>query len=269
MRVKYQLLLLIPLLGMVLSAFAIKDTMRTVKNESFGTGEVLQYKVHYGVINAGEATIQVAPGLHRINNRPTFQTSVSGKTTGSFDFFHRVRDTWTSYIDTASLLPLRFHRNIEEGNYRRKETTDFDHIGNKVVVNDSRKNHKNVTHKVPDNVQDMVSGFYYLRALNLDDFRTGQTIRLQGFLGDEIFDMNITYRGVVTVDTKAGKIKAHRLVPRMPSNKLFDGEDAITVYLSDDVNKVPVMFEAKMFVGSVKVDLYKYSGLQGKLNVVR
>ncbi|WP_242693120.1 DUF3108 domain-containing protein [Sabulibacter ruber] len=243
--------------------------MRTVKNDSFGPGEVLQYKVHYGIINAGEATIHVANNLQRINNRPCYQATVTGKTVGSFDFFHRVRDTWSSFIDTSSMLPLRFYRNIEEGRYRRKETTDFDHQKDLVTVNDSRDEKKNQVFKVPDNAQDMVSGFYYLRTLNLDSYKPGQTIKMQGFLGDEVFDMTVTYRGVTTVDTKAGKIRAHRLVPRMPRNKLFDGEDAISVYFSDDVNKIPVMFQAEMFVGSVKVDLYKYSGLKGKLNVVK
>ncbi|WP_181304494.1 DUF3108 domain-containing protein [Rufibacter sp. XAAS-G3-1] len=269
MRVKHQLLLVVPLLGLVLSGFALNDTLRTVKNDSFAPGEVLQYKVHYGLINAGEATINVAPNLQRINNRPCYQTTVSGKTTGSFDFFHRVRDTWTSYIDTSSMLPLRFHRNIEEGKYRRKETTDFNHANNTVVVNDSRDTKKNQVFKVPDNAQDMISGFYYLRTLDLSSFRPGQTVRMQGFLGDEVFDMTVTYRGKTTVETKAGKIRAHRLVPKMPKNKLFSGEDAISVYFSDDENKIPVLFQAEMFVGSVKVDLYKYGGLQSRLNVVK
>ncbi|WP_205501787.1 DUF3108 domain-containing protein [Rufibacter psychrotolerans] len=269
MRIKHQLLLVLPLLGLVLSGFALNDTMRTVKNDSFGPGEVLQYKVHYGIINAGEATIHVSPNLQRINNRPCYQATVSGKTTGSFDFFHRIRDTWSSYIDTSSMLPLRFYRNIEEGRYRRKETTDFNHQTNTVVVNDSRDEKKNQVFKVPDNAQDMVSGFYYLRTLDLDRYKPGQSIRMQGFLGDEVFDMTVTYKGVTTVETKAGKIRAHRLTPRMPKNKLFSGEDAISVYFSDDVNKIPVMFQAEMFVGSVKVDLYKYSGLKGRLNVVK
>lgn len=269
MRVKHQLLLLLPLLGVVLSGFALEDNLRTVKNDSFAPGEVLQYKVHYGIINAGEATITVSSNLHRLHNRPCYLTTVSGKTTGSFDFFHRVRDTWSSYIDTSSMLPMRFHRNIEEGNYKRKETTDFDQVRNVAVVNDSRDEKKNQVFKVPDNVQDMVSGFYYLRTLQLDSFKPGQTVKMQGFLGDEVFDMTVTYRGVTTVDTKAGKIRAHRLTPKMPSNKLFKGEDAISVYFSDDANKIPVLFQAEMFVGSVKVNLYKYNGLQSRLNVVK
>ena len=78
----------------------------------------------------------------------------------------------------------------------------------------------------------------------------------------------MTYRGRETVDTKAGTFKCIRLAPKMPPNKLFKGEDAIGVYLSDDQNKVPVLVQAEMFVGSVKLDLYEYHNLRGHLNRV-
>jgi hypothetical protein len=188
-----------------------------------------------------------------------------GRTVGSFDFLLRIRDTWRSYIDTSAILPQRFHRNIEEGNYRKKENVTFDHFRNLAVVESKKID----TFKVPDNIQDIVSGFYYLRTLNLDRYKNGDQIRLQGFFDEEVFDFTIVFRGREVVETKAGKIRAFRLVPRMPANKLFDGEDAVSVYLSDDRNKIPVLIQAEMFVGAVKVDLYKANGLKYKLNTVK
>ena len=41
----------------------------------------------------------------------------------------------------------------------------------------------------------------------------------------------------------------------MPENKLFDGENSIKVWLSDDINKVPLKIRANMFVGAVEVDI--------------
>ena len=80
--------------------------------------------------------------------------------------------------------------------------------------------------------------------------------------------MTVTYRGHETVETKAGTFRCIRLSPKMPPNKLFKGENAIGVYLSDDENKIPVLVQAEMFVGSVKLDLYEYRGLRGRLNRV-
>ncbi|MBC6696943.1 DUF3108 domain-containing protein [Hymenobacter sp. BT190] len=263
------LLLLLPVLA--LQAFGPADTLRKVPNTSFHSGEVLQYKVHYGLINAAEATIEVADDLQRVNERPCYKATVTGRTTGSFDFFLRIRDTWRSYIDTTSILPQKFFRNIEENHYRKKETVDFDHVRDVAEVEKRGKDKNDVkrgTYKVPDNVQDLVSAFYYLRTLNYDQRRMGEVIRVQGFFDEEVFSMEVMYRGRETVETKAGTIRAIKLVPKMPSNKLFKGENAVSVYLSDDRNKVPVLIQAELMLGAVKVDMYKYKGLKSRLNLV-
>jgi hypothetical protein len=261
--------LLLPLLALL--AWQPVDGSRTIKNTSFVRGEKMHYKVHYGLINAAEATIEVSSSLQRINDRPCYQVTVTGKTLGSFDFFLRVRDTWRTFIDTTSILPHRFYRNIEENTYRKRETVDFDHYKNMANV-ESRKKEKDPvkrgTYKIPENVQDLVSGFYFLRTLNYDQRRVGEVIRVQGFFSNEVYNMDVVYKGRETVETKAGIIRAIRLVPKMPPNKLFRGEDGVSVYLSDDRNKIPVLIQAEMFVGAVKVDMYKYQGLKHRLNVV-
>lgn len=76
--------------------------------------------------------------------------------------------------------------------------------------------------------------------------------------------MQVTFKGREVVSTKAGDIRAIKLVPKLPDNKMFKGENAITVYLSDDKNKIPVLIQAEMVVGSVKVNLYEYKNLKHK-----
>jgi hypothetical protein len=120
------------------------------------------------------------------------------------------------YIDTSAILPQRFHRNIEEGKYRKKENMMFDHYKDMVTVEDKKETN---TFKVPDNVQDIVSGVYYLRTLNYDKRKIGEPIRIQGFFDDEVFDFTVTYRGKETVETKAGMIKAIKLIPKMPEEQ--------------------------------------------------
>ncbi|QJX46056.1 DUF3108 domain-containing protein [Hymenobacter taeanensis] len=262
--------LLLPLAAL-LTAFGPSDATRSVPNSSFAKGEVLQYKVHYGLINAAEATIELADNIHRVNERPCFRATVTGRTTGSFDYFLRIRDTWRSYIDTTSILPQRFFRNIEEKNYRKQETVDFDHIKDMASVESHKRDKNNVkrnTFKIPNNVQDIVSGFYYLRTLNYDQRRVGEVIKVQGFFDEDVYNMDVIYKGRETVETKAGAIRAIRLVPKMPDNKLFRGENAVSVYLSDDRNKIPVLIQAELVLGAVKVDMYKYQGLRNRLNLV-
>lgn len=244
------------------------DPDRTIPQSSFGRGETLRYRVHYGFINAAEATVETSGRLERVHERPCYQASVSGRTTGSFDYFLRVRDKWSSYIDTASILPLRAIREIAEKSYRKKETVEFDHVHDLAEVLDHKKNRR-TTVKIPNNAQDLVSGFYFLRTVNYDRLKPGDVVKVPGFLEGDSYVLEVTFKGREITETKAGNIRTIKLTPKMPANKLFQGENAISVYLSDDKNKIPVLFKAEMFVGSIKVDMYRAEGLKSRLNIVK
>lgn len=243
------------------------EAPRTVRNASFGRGEQLKYKIHYGIINAADGEIETSGDLHRVNDRPCYKVNVTGRTTGSFDFFLRIRDTWRSYIDTAAIVPQKFVQDIAESKYRRKETMDFDHNTNTVTV-ENQKEKKKQSFQTPENVQDLVSGIFFIRTLDYSNRRPGEQIKVKGFYDNEVFDMSVTYRGRESIETKAGTFRCIKLIPKMPENKLFKGEDAVAVYLSDDENKIPVLVQAELFVGSVKLDLYEYRGLRGRINRV-
>ena len=246
------------------------EPVRVWPNASFQAGETIRYKVHYGVINAGEAVVETAGGLERVADRPCYKATVSGRTIGSFDFFLHVRDQWRAYIDTASILPLRSTRDIEESSYRKKEVVEFDQAHNVVnVLQTHTKEPIHYTFKVPTNVQELVSGFYYLRTLNYDHMKPGEVIRVGSFFDESASTLEITFKGREIVSTKAGSIHVLKLVPKLPNNRIFRGEEAIKVYLSDDRNKIPVLFQAELFVGAIKIDMYKYDGLKSRLNVAR
>jgi hypothetical protein len=245
------------------------EPVRVWPNPSFRAGETIRYKVHYGLINAAEAVVETSGSLDHVAERPCYRATVSGHTTGSFDFFLHIRDQWRSYIDTTSILPLRATRDITEKGYHKKETVDFDHRRDiaDVQVHD-RESPTRTAYKIPNNAQELVSGFYYLRTLHYEHMKPGEVIRMPGFFDESTFNLEVTFKGRELVETKAGTVRALKLVPKMPNNKIFRGEDAIKIYLSDDRNKIPVLFQAELFVGSVKVDMYKYDGLKSKLNLV-
>lgn len=117
-------ILLVPFI-LLLSSYQIEDDKLSQYN-CFTTQEKLEYRVHYGFINAGEAKIEINPSLYRVNNKICYKAVVSGKTTGAFDLAMRIRDTWESYIDTTTRIPHRSYREIEEGKYRLKEYVFFD-----------------------------------------------------------------------------------------------------------------------------------------------
>jgi hypothetical protein len=111
-----------------------------------------------------------------------------------------------------------------------------------------------------------MSWMMYLRTVDFDAMTVGDTLTMSGFFEDEFYDLDIIYKGKGKVKTKAGKFNAIKLVPVVPNNKLFDGENSVTAWISDDKNRLPLKVEADMFIGSAGVEIIKYKGVKNPIN---
>jgi SHS2 domain-containing protein len=243
--------------------FVSKDTYRHIRNNSFTRGEVLEYRIHYGFINAAEGVVEVHQNLFKINERPCYRVNVTGKTIGAFDLVLRIRDNWRSYIDTAAMVPHRFQVDIQEGKYRKKETVFFNHEAR--TIRSEEVNQETKEFELRRNVQDLVSGYFFLRTIDFNQLRLGDIVQVDAFFDDDFYDFKVRYRGKGEVETNWGKIRCLLLNPVMPANQLFKGENSIRVWVSDDENKIPVKVEADMFVGAVELDLKKHNNLRHPL----
>lgn len=252
------------LLFLVLVSFKFIDGYVSKLPVSFSLGEQLKFRLHYGFITAGEAVMDIEPSIGTYEDKPVYKVNVTGKSTGAFDVFIRIRNTYKSYIDTATLTPLMFYRNVEEGNYRRQESTFFDQSNQmaKVEIRDPGKLPEVKTYEVKPNVQDLISGYFYLRNVDFNSISPGTVVGVDAFFEDKSYDFRVRYLGKETIKTAVGKVKAIKMVPVMPDNKLFKGGESIKVWISDDLNKVPLKVKAEMFVGAVEVDLISYKGLK-------
>lgn len=244
------------------TGFSFVNAYRRVVNNSFGPGEHLEYRVHYGFLNAAEATIDVSPTLYKVNERPCYRVNVDGRTVGAFDLVTRIRDTWRSYIDTSAILPQKFYTNLQENDYRKEENITFNHAANTVKAEE--RSERDVFH-VPDNVHDLISGYYFLRTIDFTHIANGQVLEVPAFYDDMVYNMKVRYRGRQVLKTKQGKINVIRLHPVLPSNKLFKEEESIRIFVSDDINKIPVKVEVDLWVGSMVMDLRQNSGLKQDL----
>jgi hypothetical protein len=243
-----------------------------VRNESFQRGEVIDFKMTYGFFTVGRGSARIHPDYHRVNDRYCFKVDVTGKTVGMVDWVADVDDRFSAYVDTAALVPHQFYRKIREGRYRKDEWTNFDHNNRRIEVKTMGRDGKMKEPKyydAPANVRDMIAGFLYLRILDFSNLQVNDTVNVSGFFEDEFYNMNIIYRGKTTVKLKVGKVRALVFTPVMPKNSLFDGENSITAYFSDDKNRIPLKIDAKMFIGSAGVELTGYSNLRNPLNIVK
>jgi hypothetical protein len=250
------------LLFLIAAIFSFVNHESKTLHSSFGAGERLIYRVHYGLINAGEAKIEVSDKLFFVNDKVCYKAVCSGRSTGAFDLMLKIRDTWGSYIDTVSYSPQKGYRDIQEGKYKLKEATYFDLKNNAVTVDRETDKKSSAVFKITQDVQDIVSGFYNIRNVNYNNMKIGDTIGVHTFLEDKMYDFKVKYLGKGTVDCKFGDIKCIKLSPIMEKNGLFENGNSIRFWLSDDKNKIPVRIEADMFVGQVAMDLKEFQGLR-------
>lgn len=263
---------LVLLVLLTLMAFNELSIYRKIDNHSFTRGEKLEYRVHYGLLNAATASLEIGEELVYRNRRPCYKVDIWGRSVGVFDMITRINDNWGTYIDTAAIVPHEFYRILEEGRYRKFEYIDFDHQkleATTTLLDKVTKKPREVTvSRIPRNVQDMVSGYYYLRTLDYSKIQDGEVITLDAFFDEECYDFKVRFIGRETLRTKLGKFRTIILQPVLPKNGLFTGEDAIRVWMTDDSNKIPLKVKAKMFVGAVEIDIVRISGARNGVPVI-
>lgn len=235
----------------------------SVKNTAFEAGEHVEFSVYYTVaganFNAGAGSFKTSSEV--LNGRPVYHIVGEGRTLPSYEWAYKVRDTYETYVDKATMQPLKFVRNINEGGYKKYQNVSFNKSANTAISADG-------TFKTPECVQDVVSSVFFARNINYNNLKVGDRIRFDLFLDNEIFNMYIRYLGKETISTKYGKIRAIKIKPLTIKGTIFEGGEKMTVWISDDENKVPVRVESPIIVGSVRLDMTSFSGLRNPMTSV-
>ena len=228
-----------------------------IKNTSFQEGEVVTMKVFYNTlgiyVGAGEATFTTA--LERFNGKTIYHCIGEGKSYSFFDKFFKVRDKYETYIDTATMLPMKFVRNVDEGGYKIYNNVSFNQNNGTAV---STKG----VFKTSKCIQDVVSAMYYARNINFDKYKPGDKIPFDMFLDDEVYHLYLRYLGKETVKTQYGKFRAIKFKPLLIKGTIFTGGEKLTAWISDDPNHLVLRVESPISVGNIKVDMFGYKNLR-------
>lgn len=237
----------------------------TQPEDSFTTGEWFKMRIHYGIINAGYATLEIKEATR--NNRKAHHVIGRGYTTGLAKAFFKVNDDYQSIFDAETGKPYQFLRKINEGGYTKNQEGFFNQKENSVLVKDY-KNKTEKTFSVPENVQDILSSFYYLRNHpDIDKLKEGESISIDMFFDEETTKFKLKYIGKEDLSTKFGKVSCMVFRPYVQAGRVFKEEESLTVWVSADNNKIPVRLKASLAVGSLKADLDAYKGLKHSFKV--
>ncbi|SCY57195.1 DUF3108 domain-containing protein [Flavobacterium caeni] len=247
---------------LIVSTFGFSSSQ---KERAFDVGEWFKFRVHYGLINAGYATLEVQEATR--NNKKVYHAVGRGYTTGMSRFFFKVEDNYESYFDKETGKPYQFVRKIDEGGYTKNQEGFFDQTNNRVRVKDHKRKSE-ATFVVTENVQDVVSTFYYLRNYpEIDRMKVGESVLVDMFFDDEIIKFKLKFIGNEDIKTKFGTVPCMVFRPLVQSGRVFKEQESLTVWISDDDNKIPVSIKASLAVGSLKADIDGVKGLKYPLKI--
>jgi len=248
------LLILLPLFTVA------QDSVRYVDEVPFQRGESGKYRVYYDSwltsgISAGVGHVSIKEDVKQYNGRNTFHFEVIGKSVGMFSWFFKVDDRFESFSDEETIVPYHFIRRTHEGSYKYEDEVDFDHENG---IAYSRRKEKPIN----PGIKDIVSSFYYMRTIDFTDIEVGYEYMLDFYLDDSAYVSKIIYLGKEVVETKLGKFRCLKFKPMVAQGEIFQEPYPMTLWVTDDRNKVPVLGKSMVIVGSVKLELVKIEGLK-------
>ncbi|MGD1846421.1 MAG: DUF3108 domain-containing protein [Salibacteraceae bacterium] len=230
-----------------------------VENNAFIKGEKLKYRVHYGLIDAGTAVIEVKNEERQIAGRDVYHIVGTGKSRGAFDWFFKVRDRFETYMDEEGMFPWYFARQCDEGGYKINQNYTFYQHKEEVETQSGD------VYEVPLGVQDMLSAYFYARTIDFESLSLGDTITVPSFVDNEVYPLSIRYLGIDTVKVKSGTFSCMKFCPVVQEGRIFANDEDLLVYISNDANRIPILAEAKILVGSIKMEITGWEGLANPL----
>lgn len=236
-------------------------------NSAFSSGEELHFKVIYnwGAIwlESAEATFAVSPAL--VKGRTCYHLTGTGFTYPKYAWFYKVQDEFETFLDSSSFRPLRFRADIQEGSKKEKHDYFFNNITKKVYTSIQRgKAHPRVDSiNIASNTIDVLTAIYYARNIDYSNCKVQDTVSISLLLDNKLYPIYVRYLGKgVYTDKDLGKFNCIKFSPLLVEGTIFRGGEGMTVWVTDDKNKIPLYVETPIIVGTVKVKLFSYKGLR-------
>jgi len=243
----------------------------SIDNKAFKHGEKVTYKLYYNWnfvwLPAGEVVFKVK----ELEN--TYHLSAFGRTFKSYEWFYKVRDRYDTYVDKETLLPQTSIRDILEGKYTLYDKTTFEQGSNRAysLRGKTKATAERKSYPVKGCMHDILSMIYYTRNMELEHLQEGTKIPLKIFMDEETWPLEMTYRGKESNKKVKGlgRFDVIRLSPEVIAGEIFEEGTEMNIWVSDDANKVPLLIESPLSVGSVKAVLQDYKGLRHELASAR
>lgn len=251
------------------SAQKIKEVdLCQIDNHSFSAGEKLRFRIYYNWkfvwVPAGEVEFSINE-----HDEEQYFVEVIGKSYPAYESFFKVDDYYSSRIDKSNLLPNYFLRDVEEGPYNRYDSILFDQQNLHIESHWGKQpeDAERFEFEAESCVQDMVSILYFVRNLDYTQLDNKTIVPVKIFFDKEFYPLKMEVNKREKKKIKGmGKFKTIKLIPEAVDGHVFDEDTKMDVWISDDQNKIPLLIESPLTIGSAKAVLIKHEGLRYPLD---
>ena len=233
--------------------------LRKDVTDPFKPGEELKYKVKYNLyfnIGVGRVNFRITNESYQKQGSKCHKIITKGRTLGFYDPFYKVRDHYETCLDFEKMVPNYFYRDVNEGGYTFTDRVRFNHDSNTAKTKDG------TVYSIPHKTQDLLSALYYARTFDLDNATPGDTALINAFIDDTTYTVGMKYVGKEVIKTKFGKYKCLKIKPILIVGRIFDSKYDMTMWVTDDQNKIPLRIKSGISVGAIKAELVEYKNLK-------
>ena len=213
----------------------------------FGEGENLIFSIQYGLITGGEATLEIR-NMAVLDSVLCYHIVSVARTNKVFDRIFKVRDRHESFMEYENLYSLRFKKHLREGKYRKDRQVDFDQKAHLAIYSDK-------TVPIAPNTHDFLTALYYARTLPLVP---GQAVAMANHTDYKNYPIYIKYIRREKVKVPAGEFDCIVIEPVLETSTIFENSGKLTIWLTDDTVRMPVMMRSKVIVGAFEAVLKEY-----------
>ena len=208
-------------------------------------GEDLTFDVHYGLVHAGEAHLEIL-GIYDFSGARCYRLRSRARSSGFFGKLYDVDDRIESHLDSVELMSRGIEKHMHEGSYHQDLAAHFDYgaMRARYATGDSAS--------LPGPVQDDLSAFFVARCLEL---RENTTYYLMTHSNRVNYPMQVRVYGRENIHTELGDFDCFRVEPRVDRGGIFKHRGGMTLWLTVDARHVPVRMRSKLPVGAITADL--------------
>lgn len=225
---------------------------------AFQPGENIQYSVSFslGLISMKAAQANLVTQSCHYNGQDALKMELAAKTIKAFKSFN-VRDTLSAVMNSKTLETYYAQQQTHEDSYYSSVQTHFKHENGaysarvKKYKKEGLKRDTTIT--FDKCYTDVVSILYHIRNIDASNLETNKKYPMPFLFGFDSYDLYWRYAGKENVKLKNGNVyRCLKICPYMTEGSLFGKGEAMTIYLTDDENHIPVYIESKLKIGSIK-----------------